>query len=405
MGCHLTSDIGRRAGPLAHTTYLRRSVRAANQGLQIASLALQAAPSQLAGWGILYLTVARVRQARHGAAEKAQSLSLSLLPGGFQLSSATSLRLNPLGSTGLEVSQLAMGVLPIGPAQLNVPLAEGQKVVAAALDGGVNFVDTAQSYGTYDYIRPALVGRADRIVVASKSAAASYGEMKAAIDEALRALGVERLGIFHLHAARVTPEVFEQRAGAIKCLIEAKKAGVIQATGIATHSVTVARAAADRDEIDVVFPIINVKGLGILHGSRDDMVAAIQYAASIGKGLYAMKIFGGGNLLDNMRGALEFARGIPGLAAYAVGMVSLREVEMNLRIFSGREEAPAPGSSTFQQKKLTVLSFCQGCGTCVETCPNYALTLVDGKAVLDRSKCLLCGYCAPVCPQFAIRMV
>jgi predicted aldo/keto reductase-like oxidoreductase len=321
------------------------------------------------------------------------------------VTSVPALKLNPLGQTGLMVTQLAMGVLPIGPAQLNVPLAEGRKVVAAALDGGINFVDTAQSYGTYDYIRPALLGRADKVIVSSKSVAAGYTDMKAAIDEAREALGVDRLGVFLLHAARVSPDVFEERAGALRCLVEAKEAGVIAATGISTHSVTITRASADRDDIDVIFPIINVRGLGILHGTRDDMVDAIRYAGSRGKGLFAMKIFGGGNLLDDMRGAIDFVKDIPELASYAVGMVSLREVEMNLRIFGGLEQAPGAGAAAFEQKRLTILSFCQGCGTCVETCPNYALTLENGKAVLDRSKCLLCGYCAPVCPQFAIRIV
>jgi ferredoxin len=86
-------------------------------------------------------------------------------------------------------------------------------------------------------------------------------------------------------------------------------------------------------------------------------------------------------------------------------MVSQSEVEMNLRIFSGQEPAPGPGGATFRAKQLTVLSFCQGCGTCVQACPNFALSIVNGKAVLDRSRCILCGYCAPACPQFAIRIV
>ena len=315
------------------------------------------------------------------------------------------LPLRPLGQTGLTVTRLAMGVLPIGPAQLNAPIAEGQQVVAAALDGGINFVDTAQSYRTYEYIRPALTGRKDRIVVSSKSAAAGYTEMKTAINEALAALQVERLGIFHLHAARSGAEVFTQRAGALRCLVEAKQAGIIQAIGIATHSVTVTRAAGDRDDIDVVFPILNVRGLGILHGTRDEMVQSVKYAAAQGKGLYCMKVFGGGNLLDDMAGALSFALGVDEFAAYAVGMVTQREVEMNLRIFKGLDAAPGPGAAVFQAKRLNILGLCQGCGTCVETCPNFALSLVNGKAVADRSKCLLCGYCAPVCPQFAIRIV
>lgn len=315
------------------------------------------------------------------------------------------LPLAPLGRTGIQVTRLCFGALPLGPVQLNMPVGEGAAVVAAALDLGVSFVDTAQSYGTYGYIRPALAGRKDEVVVASKSSASSYADMKAAVEEALRELGVERLGVFHLHAARATPEVFTDRAGALRCLVEAKRAGVIQATGISTHSTTVTRAAADRDDIDVVFPIINVQGFGILHGTRDEMAAAAAYAASCGKGLYAMKVFAGGNLLGDIRGALEYVWGLPAFSSLAIGMVSLDEVRMNVDIFSGLTPAPGPGESVHRMKTLRVLDFCQGCGTCVEACPNLALSLVGGKAVVDRDRCLLCGYCAPVCPQFAIRVV
>jgi len=317
------------------------------------------------------------------------------------------IRVSPLGETGIEVTQLCFGVLPIGPAQLNVPADEGAGVVAAALDGGVNFLDTAQSYRTYGHIRPALAARQrpEDVVIASKSAAASYEDMKDAINQARQELGRDQIDVFHLHAARVTPEVFAQRAGALRCLVEAKRAGVIRATGISTHSVTVTRAAAERDDIDVIFPIINRLGLGILHGTLDEMVAAVNYGAARGKGLYAMKVFGGGNLLTDMRSALDFVLAIDGFASIAVGMVRTEEVAMNLAIFSGRMPAPGDGEAEFTQKKLTIMGFCKGCGICVETCPNHALSLVRDKAFLDETKCLLCGYCAPACPEFAIRIV
>jgi len=41
----------------------------------------------------------------------------------------------------------------------------------------------------------------------------------------------------------------------------------------------------------------------------------------------------------------------------------------------------------------------------LKACPNHALSLIDGKAVVDKSLCILCGYCNPVCPEFAIRLI
>lgn len=45
---------------------------------------------------------------------------------------------------------------------------------------------------------------------------------------------------------------------------------------------------------------------------------------------------------------------------------------------------------------------CDGCGACVEVCPNGALYLVDGKATLDRLLCRDCELCIAACPTGAI---
>ena len=57
-----------------------------------------------------------------------------------------------LGQTGMKVSRLCFGALTIGPLQAKLPLGEGVAVIRAALAAGVNFIDTAQLYGTYPYI-------------------------------------------------------------------------------------------------------------------------------------------------------------------------------------------------------------------------------------------------------------
>ena len=48
------------------------------------------------------------------------------------------------------------------------------------------------------------------------------------------------------------------------------------------------------------------------------------------------------------------------------------------------------------------LDRCDGCGVCVEICPNGAIYLVDGKAVADASLCRDCESCIAACPREAI---
>ena len=47
---------------------------------------------------------------------------------------------------------------------------------------------------------------------------------------------------------------------------------------------------------------------------------------------------------------------------------------------------------------------CNGCESCVDECPNNAISLVDGRAAVDADVCIDCGVCVDVCPQEAIRM-
>jgi len=39
---------------------------------------------------------------------------------------------------------------------------------------------------------------------------------------------------------------------------------------------------------------------------------------------------------------------------------------------------------------------CNGCGTCIEYCPNGAISLIDGKAVINQKDCMECGICLDV---------
>ena len=49
-----------------------------------------------------------------------------------------------LGNTGIEVSIVGFGVLPIGPSQLALPVDQGAEIIKYAFRNGINFIDTAQ---------------------------------------------------------------------------------------------------------------------------------------------------------------------------------------------------------------------------------------------------------------------
>lgn len=309
-----------------------------------------------------------------------------------------------LGRTGIMVTELCFGALPMGPAQKNMPVMKSAEIVTKALRCGIHFIDTAQIYRTYEPIRLAMETTGIRPVIATKSPASTYVDMDTAVNEALNSLGVEYIDIFLLHAARVGTDVFEAREGALKCLLDYKSKGIIRAIGISTHSVEIVEKASEHSDMDIIFPILNKAGMGILDGTLIDMERAIEQCFTNGKGVYIMKALAGGNLIGDYANSMEYVRQFAsGRAAIAVGMVSTDEVDMNVRYFNG--ETINIESDKLVKKFFVVPSLCKSCGSCVETCHSDALTIPDSCAIIDDSKCLRCGYCVTSCPQFAIRMI
>ncbi len=311
-----------------------------------------------------------------------------------------------LGNTGIEVSRLCFGALPLGPLQKDVPVEEAGDFIAYGLDNGINFIDTAQGYRTYPHIKNALGKTRVRPIIATKSTADSYEGMEKAVLEAIEAMGIDHIDIFHLHAARVQQDVFERRKDALQCLLDYKKKGIIKAVGISTHNVKTVEAAACREDIDVVFPLINKVGRGILEGTVEDMEKAIALCSEKGKGIYLMKVIGGGTMIDEFDSSLDYAMSFGGKYSIALGMVSREEVIYNVKYFNGERDLEGI-IKTRNKKNVRVLqSMCVSCGNCIEVCHSGAIYFDDtGKSRVDPSKCIQCGYCVAACPQFCIRVV
>jgi predicted aldo/keto reductase-like oxidoreductase len=311
-----------------------------------------------------------------------------------------------IGTTGISVTELCHGTLIIGNLQANMSPEEGGAAIRKSYEMGVNFYDTAQGYGTYPHLAAGLKGISrDKIVIASKSHSRSYEETKKAVDECLRELSLERVDIFHLHLVPSADDL-KSRQGALECLVDYKNRGLVGAIGASTHTVAGVRVINAEPVFDVVFPVLNQHGLGIIDGNLEDMLAALEESKQKGKFVYAMKPLGGGHLHEKVVESLNYLRELPVCDAVACGMKDAAEVEMNVAIFNDREVPEDVKRRVHSvSRRLIVYDRCIGCGLCVEECDQGAITIVDDKAVVDNSKCIICGYCAAVCPEYVIRVV
>ena len=313
-----------------------------------------------------------------------------------------------LGNTGLEVSHIGFGVLPVGKSQLNLPIEQGADVLRYALEQGINFLDTAQYYETYPYIKEALKGTMFNPVISSKCLDFSYDEMKFAVEEARLDMDRDVIDIFLLHEVTSTAD-WQNRKGAWEYLNEAKLKGIVKAIGISTHHVNVTELCVNIPELDVVFPIINFKSFGIRngdgHGTKEDMAAAIKRNSDAGKGVFAMKVFGGGNLARDYITAMDYVDNLPGIDSLMIGFGNKHEVDKAIEYSEGKINRNYTPDMT--EKKMRIdQGDCLGCGICLNRCPNNAIFVnKDGICDINHSTCLTCGYCAPVCPVMAIIML
>ncbi len=144
-----------------------------------------------------------------------------------------------LGRTGLRVSVAGLGCGGFSRLGLGRGKSEDEAigVVHAALDAGVNFIDTAAAYGTEEVVGRALAGRREGVVLATKSMtragarALSGAEVVASLEESLRRLRTDRVEVFQLHAV-LPREVPHVMAEIVPALLRAREAGKIGHIGI-----------------------------------------------------------------------------------------------------------------------------------------------------------------------------
>lgn len=115
-----------------------------------------------------------------------------------------------LGRTGIPVSVAGLGCggqSRLGRAR-GASEAESVRLVQRAIDLGINYLDTAQVYGTEEIVGQAIAGRRDQVVISTKVPPRPFsGEgplldaagLRAAVDLSRRRLRVDTLDVFHLH--------------------------------------------------------------------------------------------------------------------------------------------------------------------------------------------------------------
>jgi aryl-alcohol dehydrogenase-like predicted oxidoreductase len=191
-----------------------------------------------------------------------------------------------LGKTGLKVS--VMGVGGGGPSKLgknHLEEHESIKLIREALDSGVNFIDTAQSYGTEEIIGKAIADvPRDSVVVATKGHVGLKTEpadFEARIDRSLKALNTDYIDIMNIHALLI--QAYDYAVNEIVPVLEkAKQQGKIRYFGVTEQfSPDPQHVMLERAVQDDCWDIMMV-GFNILNQSARERVFRVTREKGIG---------------------------------------------------------------------------------------------------------------------------
>jgi predicted aldo/keto reductase-like oxidoreductase len=315
-----------------------------------------------------------------------------------------------LGKTGLQVSRVGMGGIPIQ----RPPLDEAIRVIRRALDLGINFIDTAHGYGaSEERIGKGIAGRREQVIIATKGGGDRAGTL-ACIEMSLARLNTDHIDLWQFHGVNDF-EAYQQilgPGGGMEGAQAALRAGKIRHIGFSSHSLEVALKAVASGHFETVqFPLNFV--------SDEAAEKLVPLANECDLGFIAMKPFAGGNI-RNANLAFRYLLQFDSVVADP-GIEKTAEIE---EIVSLAEEESRPLSA---QERLQMESiraelgsrFCHQCGYCMPCAQavNIPMVMITQlmwrewppalfrdpewwfvKAVQTGQNCIECGECETKCP-------
>lgn len=207
------------------------------------------------------------------------------------------LRRRRLGRTGLMVTELGLGAMDTPHSE------ESHETIEAALDGGINFIDTARDYEGSEFLLGEVVrargGLPEGVYLESKTFSHTAAGAQRDIDRGVSFLGVPQIAVYQLHDISTQEAWDEVRGedGALEGLKVAQYRGLIGHIGVSCHNTDLLRDLITSGEFDVV----------MLEYSAffTETAPMIELAGEHDVGVVVMRPLGGSGRTSVMRGQLD----------------------------------------------------------------------------------------------------
>jgi predicted aldo/keto reductase-like oxidoreductase len=313
-----------------------------------------------------------------------------------------------LGKTGLEVSVIGFGGIPVQRTSYE----EARDSILKAEALGINFIDTAKGYTvSEEYIGKALEGSRDQWILSTKSMARDRESMTRDIESSFVNLKTDYIDVYHVHNVRNLDEYEKVMSedGAYSAISDYVAKGKIGHIGFTTHNKDMLAMAIESGKFETIMFPYNI----VEHQAG----GAFKRAKELNIGVIAMKPLAGGVITDAAL-ALRYIIENGDVTCAIPGMANLQEVIDNAwaaENFQPLSDAEREDTQKIAQALGT--QFCRRCGYC-GPCPVGidipTMFLLKGykerygleKWSIDRyfglkaraKDCIECGQCEERCP-------
>ena len=243
-----------------------------------------------------------------------------------------------LGQTGLSISRVALGTGSAGWKNVSNQTRLGIKgfveLSQYAYDKGIRFFDTADMYGSHEYVREALkviprekVSILTKVMTYDQKGWYETEPFQTSLDRFRKEVGTDYFDIFLLHCmvnGQWTTEYRKYMDG----LSEAKEKGIVKTVGISCHSLDAMIEAASNPWVDVLLARINHHGAR-MDGTPEEVMKVLETAHKNGKGVIGMKIFGMGDLdqEDQREKSLNYVIKSGNVDCMTIGLESKEQID------------------------------------------------------------------------------
>ena len=309
-----------------------------------------------------------------------------------------------LGKSELMVSRVGSGGIPI----TRVSYEEAERCIHAAIDLGINFIDTATSYhDSEEKIGRAIKGHREKLVIATKSVASTPEKMNECIDKSLKRLQTETIDLYQFHLIK-DEQTLKKALDLLPTLENARDKGKIQHIGVTVHGVDFINDVIKTDAFETVMIALNF----IVFEAKNTLSNAHKHDV----GVICMKPMAGGYIEDPYL-AFKYFIGMDNVVPI-VGIETPKQIREIVKILDGNISATPEEIQEMEKiRKESGNRFCRRCEYCMpceqgvkiipvtvfkslakRLPPKELITGYMAAAMQSLENCIQCRKCEDKCP-------